>query len=55
MILIIGYFLFIVYHYVHTVYMYEHFPFSYTLIKSLPNDPEFARSDIEHFIFLLGC
>ena len=30
--------------------MHEHFPFSYALIMSLPDDSGFARSDIGPFI-----
>jgi len=41
--------------YVHTVYMHEHFPFSYTLIRSLPDDPRFARLYIGYFILLIRC
>jgi len=41
--------------FVHTVYMHEHSPFSYTLIRSLPDDPEFVRLDIRCFILLIRC
>ena len=34
--------------------MHEHFPFSYALIRSLPDDPGFARPDFGHFIILSG-
>ena len=39
---------------VRTVYMHEHFSFSYILIRLLPDDPEFARPDIGHFILWSG-
>ena len=40
---------------VHTVYMHEHLPFSYTLIRFLPDDPVFARPDTECFVLLITC
>ena len=45
----------IIYHYVHTVYIHEHFPFFYTLIRSLPDDPGFARPDTGCFMILIRC
>jgi len=44
-----------VYHYVYTVYMHEHLLFSYTLIRSLPDDHEFARPGTGRFMLLIRC
>ena len=46
----------ICYHFMYTVFKCTStFPFSYTLIRSFPDDPRFARPDTGCFMLLIRC